>query len=664
MAPFLSTSGITTFQDLISQAKKLERTNPKVLTNFQSTSRNDRDKSKRTEGVKYTATTFNVEKGKNVAEPHKPEQVKASALGITGNESRPLPSLKDRMNKKYSFKRDKVHKIFKDAVREGLQLPEYKSPEEQNKKDHPSYCPYHRVLGHTIEDCYVFKDWVERQYQEGKITLSKNVLSEQPAEHTRYVTTLNSQGSSQGEVIVVGNKVILPSTEDDKLSSIPEELWEVFISKRSMKMLKRLAELPGISWKRSQEPPKGPQQTKQSKKKNKKKKREQSKRKKSIIEEYIETLDEYEQKERVLITLKDYFPDEVKELLGELAKEVDENDEDVQVETCRVISGGEYPLYNPEDGDNDDYDSFSEPEESYDRYGRPYISKKQKKKIAFRERVKKANAKLLEPYQQTKPKEPYYTPKTPKYKVLRKVMPAEDIHSFIQRVTEESTNRLSQLDIEDAEWDGRYPPEISGQNFVSEIIDSSAPAKTANAKKISISQVVKIKKDKRRDLAIEKGLDLPRPKRSCLMHLDSHPNYCPYHRLVGHTIEECKKFQNWLQRHVSMGNLTLTEDYFEERGECCAIAVLDNSEDELNFPDEEEGIPQQVHQMQLRTGKTLQPRQASSSNDRNKGNASSSNDRNKGKILEEDNVSPKKPSKRPNYIIDHLRSTVFFGVWN
>ncbi|KAH7690271.1 NAD(P)-binding domain-containing protein [Dioscorea alata] len=345
------------------------------------------------------------------------------------------------MNKNYSFRRDKVHKIFKDAMREGLQLPECKRPEEQSKKDHPNYCPYHRVLGHTIEDCYVFKDWVERQYQEGKITLSKNVLSEQQAEHTRYVTTLNSEVSSQGEVTVVGNKVILPSIEDDKPSAVPEELWEVFISKGSMKMLKRLAELSGITWKCSQEPPKGPPK-KQSKKKNKKKKRELSNRNKSIIEEYIETLDEYEQKEMVLITLKDYFPEEVKELLGELDKEIDEDDEDVQVETCRVISGGEYPLDNPEDGDNDNYDSFFEPEESYDHYGRPYVSKKQRKKIAFRERVKMPNAKLLEPYQQTKPKEPYYTPKTPKYKVLRKVMPAEDIPAFIQRVTEESTNRL------------------------------------------------------------------------------------------------------------------------------------------------------------------------------------------------------------------------------
>ncbi|KAJ0962975.1 hypothetical protein J5N97_028097 [Dioscorea zingiberensis] len=183
MAPFLSTSGVTTFQELISQAKKLERTSPRVFSNFQAP-RNDREKPKRTEGVKYTATTFNIDKGKGVVESHKPEQAKPPTLGAAGNESKPIPSLKERMNKKYSFRRDKVMKIFKDAVKEGLQLPECKRPEEQNKKDHPNYCPYHRVLGHTIEDCYVFKDWVERQYQEGKITLSKNVLPSVNRKHT------------------------------------------------------------------------------------------------------------------------------------------------------------------------------------------------------------------------------------------------------------------------------------------------------------------------------------------------------------------------------------------------------------------------------------------------------------------------------------------------
>ncbi|KAJ0962211.1 hypothetical protein J5N97_030039 [Dioscorea zingiberensis] len=175
-------------------------------------------------------------------------------------------------------------------------------------------------------------------------------------------------------------------------------------------------------------------------------------------------------------------------------------------------------------------------------------------------------------------------------------MPAEEIPAFIQRVTEESTNRLSQLHIEDDQWDesGVYPPESSGENF-SEVVEFAPPTKATNAKGKSISPAIKIKKDKRKELfdqAIEKGLDLPRPKRPCLMHLDSHPNYCAYHRLVGHTIEECQNFQKWVQRQVSTGNLTLTNDYIEEKGERRAIASQDDSEDELNFPaKEDEKVP-------------------------------------------------------------------------
>ncbi|KAH7685483.1 Pheromone/general odorant binding protein [Dioscorea alata] len=70
MPPFLSTSSITTFQELISQAKKLERTSPRVLSNFQTSKI---DKPKKSEGVKYIATTFNVDKGKSTIEPHKLE---------------------------------------------------------------------------------------------------------------------------------------------------------------------------------------------------------------------------------------------------------------------------------------------------------------------------------------------------------------------------------------------------------------------------------------------------------------------------------------------------------------------------------------------------------------------------------------------------------------
>ena len=78
-------------------------------------------------------------------------------------------------------------------------------------------------------------------------------------------------------------------------------------------MLKRLGELPGIKWRRAQDSTKEPKKkTKKNKKaKNKKKKQKQVKpaefhHKKSIIEEYIDSLEDYQEKERALITLGDY----------------------------------------------------------------------------------------------------------------------------------------------------------------------------------------------------------------------------------------------------------------------------------------------------------------------------------------------------------------------
>lgn len=89
---------------------------------------------------------------------------------------RPPITLSEMKNKPYSFRRDKVEKIFRDAMNNGLRLPESKRPGDMEKSDDPNFCPYHRLLGHPIEDCWVFKDWVERKYKAGEITLSKNVL--------------------------------------------------------------------------------------------------------------------------------------------------------------------------------------------------------------------------------------------------------------------------------------------------------------------------------------------------------------------------------------------------------------------------------------------------------------------------------------------------------
>ncbi|KAH7688681.1 Retrotransposon gag domain-containing protein [Dioscorea alata] len=370
MAPFLSSSDIHTFQDLISQVKKLERTSPKVVSTMQPT-KVDKEKPRKPEGVKHVA--FATNQAKETTAPANYNKSTPPSLGSGSEPPKPISSLQERMSKKYSFRRDKVIKIFKDALKVGLQLPESKRPEEADKKDHPNFCPYRRILGHSIENCYVFKDWIERQYQEGKITLSKNVLLDQPAEHTNYVSVAlqeealwgqDAGSTSEGMQADGGSQI----PKEPALLGVPKSLWEIFISKKSRKMLKKLGELPGIKWRRAQEPDEKPKQkAKKNKKiKNKEKKQKQIKpaefhHKKSIIEEYIDSLEDYQQKERALITLGDYFPGEVKELLSDLDES---QDEEPMVETCLVITiyeeetwddvddEDEFELYYPDDGDS------------------------------------------------------------------------------------------------------------------------------------------------------------------------------------------------------------------------------------------------------------------------------------------------------------------------
>ena len=140
---------------------------------------------------------------------------------------------------------------------------------------------------------------------------------------------------------------------------VPEGLWEIFISKMSRKLLKGSGELPGIKQRRAQDPAEKPQQeTKNKEANNKKKKQKQVKptelhHKKSITEEYISFLEDYQQKEIALITLGDYFPDEVKELLAQLDESQDKKP---LVEICRDITVYEEEARDDENDDDDEED--------------------------------------------------------------------------------------------------------------------------------------------------------------------------------------------------------------------------------------------------------------------------------------------------------------------
>jgi hypothetical protein len=64
-----------------------------------------------------------------------------------------------------------------------LTLPICKRPIDIERASEGEFCPYHRVLGHTIEDYWVFKNFIERGCKDGTIELPKS-FQQDPAPHS------------------------------------------------------------------------------------------------------------------------------------------------------------------------------------------------------------------------------------------------------------------------------------------------------------------------------------------------------------------------------------------------------------------------------------------------------------------------------------------------
>ncbi|KAL0320191.1 UNVERIFIED_CONTAM: hypothetical protein Sradi_5280600 [Sesamum radiatum] len=78
-------------------------------------------------------------------------------------------TLKEMQTKQYPFLDSDVSGIFDDLLNANLiELPEMKRPEEAGKTDDPKYCKYHRLVGHPIHDCFIFKDKVMQLARQGR----------------------------------------------------------------------------------------------------------------------------------------------------------------------------------------------------------------------------------------------------------------------------------------------------------------------------------------------------------------------------------------------------------------------------------------------------------------------------------------------------------------
>ncbi|KAL0339231.1 UNVERIFIED_CONTAM: hypothetical protein Sangu_1445200 [Sesamum angustifolium] len=84
-------------------------------------------------------------------------------------------TLKEMQAKQYPFLNSDVSRIFDDLLNANLiELPEMKWPEEVGKTDDPKYCKYHRLVGHPIHDCFIFKDKVMQLARQGNISLEED----------------------------------------------------------------------------------------------------------------------------------------------------------------------------------------------------------------------------------------------------------------------------------------------------------------------------------------------------------------------------------------------------------------------------------------------------------------------------------------------------------
>ncbi|KAL0299019.1 UNVERIFIED_CONTAM: Transposon Tf2-12 polyprotein [Sesamum radiatum] len=114
--------------------------------------------------------------------------------------------------REYPFLDSDVPGIFDDLLEANLiDLPEMKRPEEAERKDDPKYCKYHRLVGHAIQDCFVFKDKVMQLARQGKISLEED-------SPTTNVITIESKH-------VNGNKDSCNATHGDNITSNEDTLF-------------------------------------------------------------------------------------------------------------------------------------------------------------------------------------------------------------------------------------------------------------------------------------------------------------------------------------------------------------------------------------------------------------------------------------------------------
>lgn len=169
MAVYLPGVRPVTFEELASKATDIENYTQFVARRSKPYSRpveksNPRDKAtfkpKQAQAMEATAVIPSLQAG-GVASRN--NEQKSAPVGRR-------PTLTERQNREYSFPAEEVHDLF-TGLRELnlIALPKSKRPEEATKFNEPNFCHYHRILGHTLKDCFVVKNVIQKLIDDGVI---------------------------------------------------------------------------------------------------------------------------------------------------------------------------------------------------------------------------------------------------------------------------------------------------------------------------------------------------------------------------------------------------------------------------------------------------------------------------------------------------------------
>ena len=123
-------------------------------------------KNKKKEAMTTSITPFKI-----VPKTTKKEDNKINTHQEQGKRKLTLKQIQD---KEYHFLDSDVPGMLDDLLSINLiMLLKMKQPNEARNIDDPNYCKYHRLVGHPIKKCFVFKDEVMELVRQGKILLEK-----------------------------------------------------------------------------------------------------------------------------------------------------------------------------------------------------------------------------------------------------------------------------------------------------------------------------------------------------------------------------------------------------------------------------------------------------------------------------------------------------------